>query len=70
MRLFKNTFKTSNEVRVIKSLEHLNNKYSSIKKALIFSFFFKTAMTKLKLKASKAYRKNILNLMKYSKLSI
>jgi len=70
MRLFKNTFKTSNEARVVKSIEHLNNKYLSIKKALIFSYFFKTAVLKLKFKMSTAYRKNIMNLMKYSKMSI
>jgi hypothetical protein len=68
--MFKNTFKTSNEINIVKPIAQLNNKYTAIKKVLIFSFFFKKAMTKLKLKSSKVYKKNVLNLMKYSKLSI
>jgi len=70
MQLLKSTFKPSNEVSVFTSITQINSKYETIKKALKFSYFFKTAMLKLNFKASKAYRKNIKNLMKYSKLSI
>jgi len=70
MQLLKSTYKANNEVRVYTPITQIHSKYLSIKKALIFSYFFKTIMFKLNFKTSKAYRKNIKNLMKYSKLSI
>jgi hypothetical protein len=68
MYILKNTFKTSNEEIVMTPI--IMTRELSIKKALIFSYFFKTAVLKLKFKMSRAYRKNIMNLMKYSKMSI
>ena len=70
MYLLKNTFKTSNEVSVAKPMSEFMTKFLAIKKALIFSYYFKTAILKLKFKKSKVYKKNIINLMKYSKMSI
>jgi hypothetical protein len=69
MYLLKNGFKISNEVQQVMT-PIVMTRYVSIKKALIFSYFFKTAVLKLKLKTSNAYRKNIMNLMRYSKMSI
>jgi hypothetical protein len=68
MFLLKNAFKTNNETTVITPI--IMTKYISIKKALIFSFFFKKVVLKLNFKISKVYRKNIKNLMRYSKMSI
>lgn len=68
MYLLKNAFKTSNETAAITPI--VMPKYVFIKKALIFSYFFKIVVLKLKFKTSKAYRKNIVNLMRYSKMSI
>ena len=47
----------------------LNFRYEVIKKALVFSYFFKNAILKLRLKASISYRNNIKNYIKYSKMS-
>jgi len=68
MYILKNTFKTSNAEIIMTPI--IMTREVSIKKALIFSYFFKTAVLKLKFKTSKAYRKNIMNFMKYSKMSI
>ena len=70
MYLLKNAFKPVNEVRFYTSVPYLTDLHIPIKKALIFSYFFKRVVRRLKFKSSKAYKKNIVNLMKYSKLSI
>ena len=71
MFLLKTGFKKSNGPRVFTPSTQLTNKSDILKKALIFSYFFKLSSTRLaKFKNSKAYRKNIKNLMYYSKLSI
>jgi hypothetical protein len=70
MHFFKNAYKTNYKVSLITSIQKLNNKYNSIKKAFVLSYFFKKAFIKLRLKASKVYRKNIKNFIKYSKMSI
>ena len=70
MFVLKNAFKTSNEARVYTPVAKLIDQHVSIKKALIFSYFFKKAILKLHFRSSKAYKKNIMNLMRYSKLSI
>ena len=70
MHFFKNSFKTNYKESLVTSIRKLNNKYKSIKKAFVLSYFFKKAFIKLRLRASKAYRKNIKNFIKYSKMSI
>jgi len=47
----------------------LNFRYEVIKKALVFSYFFKNAILKLRLRASISYRHNIKNYIKYSKMA-
>jgi hypothetical protein len=69
MHLFKNTYKKSNNESIGTSIIKLNSKYLFIKKTVLFSYFFKTAMLKIGLKGSKVYRKNIINLMRYTKMS-
>jgi hypothetical protein len=70
MYLFKNMLKINHNVGLFTSIRKLNNKYKSIKKAFVLSYFFKKALNRLRLKASKAYRKNIKNFIKYNKMSI
>jgi hypothetical protein len=70
MYLLKNILKNkNNNIGTFTSIRKLNNKYKSIKKIIVLSYFFKKAFARLRLKASKAYRKNIKNFIKYSKMS-
>jgi hypothetical protein len=69
MHLLKTPIKIDNSLIIVKSIDKLISKYKFIKKAFVFSYFFKTAILKLHLKASKAYKKNIKNFIKFSKMS-
>lgn len=71
MLLLKRSFKiTSNEAILYTPVSYLVDQYATIRKALVFSYFFKKVVLRLKFKKSRAYKKNIVNLMKYSKLSM
>jgi ribosomal protein S2 len=69
MHLLKTPIKIDNSLIIVKSIDKLISKYKFIKKAFVFTYFFKTAIFKLNLKASKAYKKNIKNFIKFSKMS-
>lgn len=70
MHLLKKPFKVINSLHLFTYNFKLNSKNVYLKKALIFSYFFKTAFLQLRLKAKKAYKDNIKNFIRFSRMSL
>jgi len=70
MLLLKRVVDTKSITRSFIFNVQLNNKKAFLRKALVFSHFFKTAFFKLRLKASKLYKRSLKNFIKYNKMSI